>query len=135
MTDLHDTLTLIDGLVISKWSRAVFADMRKGGLTAANYTCSIWEGFVDTMRNICAMETLVRRQRRPDHSSTHYGQHSPRQSGRENRDHPRLSKYLGVGGSDRLHLPVQGTRRRGHADHLQYSEPSRRRLLRAARYR
>jgi hypothetical protein len=40
------------GLVISKWSRAVFADMRKGGLTAANCTCSIWEGFTDTMRNI-----------------------------------------------------------------------------------
>ena len=52
MTSLHDSHTVIDGLVISKWSRAVFADMRKGGLTAANCTCSIWEGFVDTMRNI-----------------------------------------------------------------------------------
>ena len=52
MTGLHDTLTVIDGLVISKWSRAVFADMRGGGLTAANCTCSIWDGFVDTMRNI-----------------------------------------------------------------------------------
>jgi membrane dipeptidase len=52
MTGLHDSLTVIDGLVISKWSRAVFADMRKGGLTAANCTCSIWEGFADTMRNI-----------------------------------------------------------------------------------
>jgi membrane dipeptidase len=52
MTRLHDSLTVIDGLVISKWSRAVFADMRRGGLTAANCTCSIWEGFVGTMRNI-----------------------------------------------------------------------------------
>jgi membrane dipeptidase len=52
MTSLHDSLTVTDGLVISKWSRAVFADMRKGGLSAANCTCSIWEGFVDTMRNI-----------------------------------------------------------------------------------
>jgi membrane dipeptidase len=52
MTCLHDTLTVIDGLVIAKWSRAVFADMRKGGLTAANCTCSIWEGFAETMRNI-----------------------------------------------------------------------------------
>ena len=52
MTRLHDSLTVIDGLVISKWSRAVFADMRRGGLTAANCTCSIWEGFVETMRNI-----------------------------------------------------------------------------------
>ena len=52
MTPLHNSLTVIDGLVISKWSRAVFVDMRRGGLTAANCTCSIWEGFVDTMRNI-----------------------------------------------------------------------------------
>jgi hypothetical protein len=52
ITRLHDSLAVIDGLVISKWSRAVFADMRRGGLTAANCTCSIWEGFVDTMRNI-----------------------------------------------------------------------------------
>jgi membrane dipeptidase len=52
MTGLHDSLTVVDGLVISKWSRAVFADMRKGGLTAANCTCSIWEGFADTMHNI-----------------------------------------------------------------------------------
>src|SRR5215467_4671567 len=53
---LHDSSArlahVIDGLVISKWSRAVFADMRKGGLTAGNCTCSIWDGFVDTMRNI-----------------------------------------------------------------------------------
>jgi membrane dipeptidase len=52
MTRLHDSLTVIDGLVISKWSRAVFADMRRGELTAANCTCSIWEGFVETMRHI-----------------------------------------------------------------------------------
>src|SRR5437763_4026950 len=52
MTGLHDSLTVIDGLVVSKWSRAVFADMRRGGLTAANCTCSIWEGFVGTMRHI-----------------------------------------------------------------------------------
>jgi len=52
MTRLHDSLTVIDGLVISKWSRAIFADMRAGGLTAANCTCSIWDGFAATMRNI-----------------------------------------------------------------------------------
>jgi membrane dipeptidase len=52
MTRLYDSLTVIHGLVISKWSRAVFVDMRRGGLTVANSTCSIWEGFIDTMRNI-----------------------------------------------------------------------------------
>jgi membrane dipeptidase len=52
MTIRHDDLIVIDGLIISKWSRAVFADMRKGGLTAANCTCSVWEGFEATMRNV-----------------------------------------------------------------------------------
>src|SRR5436189_6042839 len=52
MAATHDSLTVIDGLVIAKCSRAVFADMRKGGLTAANCTCSIWEGFVGAMRHI-----------------------------------------------------------------------------------
>jgi membrane dipeptidase len=40
MSGIHDTLTVIDGIIVSKWSRAVFSDMRKGGLTAANCTCS-----------------------------------------------------------------------------------------------
>lgn len=43
---------IIDGLVISKWERATFEDMRKGGIAAANCTCSIWEGFEVTMRNV-----------------------------------------------------------------------------------
>src|SRR5688500_8088729 len=50
--DLHEDMVVVDGLIISNFSRAVFQDMRKGGLTAANCTCSVWEGFADTMRNI-----------------------------------------------------------------------------------
>ncbi len=46
---LHESAIVIDGLVISRWSRAVFEDMRRGGLTAANCTCSVWQGFRDTM--------------------------------------------------------------------------------------
>jgi membrane dipeptidase len=49
---LHDDLVVFDGLVISKWSREVFEDMRKGGLSGANCTCSIWEGFRGTMENL-----------------------------------------------------------------------------------
>ena len=49
---LHDELIVVDGLIISKFSRSVFEDMRKGGLTAANCTCSVWENFEETMRNI-----------------------------------------------------------------------------------
>lgn len=50
--DLHRDAVVIDGLIIAKWDRQVFEDMRAGGLTAANCTCAVWEGFVDTMANI-----------------------------------------------------------------------------------
>jgi membrane dipeptidase len=49
---LHDEAIVIDGLIISNFSRAVFADMRAGGLTAANCTCAVWEGFRGAMDNI-----------------------------------------------------------------------------------
>jgi membrane dipeptidase len=57
---LHDDLIVIDGLIISRWSRSVFKDMRKGGLTAANCTCSVWEGFAATMRNIAEWKRMLR---------------------------------------------------------------------------
>lgn len=50
--ELHRDAIVIDGLIISKWSRAVFEEMHRGGLTAANCTCSVWEGFRGTMENI-----------------------------------------------------------------------------------
>jgi len=49
VSKLHDDSVVIDGLVVSRWSRSVFESMRAGGLTAANCTCSIWQGFRDTM--------------------------------------------------------------------------------------
>jgi len=49
---LHENSIVIDGLIISKWSRDIFEQMLRGGLTAANCTCSVWEGFNDTMANI-----------------------------------------------------------------------------------
>ena len=60
MTTLHHDLTVIDGLIISNWSRSVFEDMRKGGLTAANCTCSVWEGFAATMRNVAQWNGFFR---------------------------------------------------------------------------
>lgn len=44
-----DTPPLIDGLIVSNWSRPLFEEMRAGGLTAANCTCSIWEDFLPSM--------------------------------------------------------------------------------------
>ena len=58
--DLHNHALVIDGLVISNWSRDIFADMRKGGLTAANCTCSIWEGIRGSMDNIAAWKRMFR---------------------------------------------------------------------------
>jgi membrane dipeptidase len=49
---LHNNAIVIDGLVVSKWSRAVFEDMQRGGLTAANCTCAVWEDCRATLENI-----------------------------------------------------------------------------------
>ena len=47
-----DDAILIDGLVVSNFSRAIFEDMARGGITAANCTCSVWHDFRATMANI-----------------------------------------------------------------------------------
>ena len=52
MSAAYEDAVLIDGLVIARFSRAVFEDMRKGGITAANCTCSVWHDFDATMANI-----------------------------------------------------------------------------------
>ena len=58
--DLHEDAILVDGLIISKWSRAVFEEMRAGGVTAANCTCSVWEGFRATMENVAQWKRWFR---------------------------------------------------------------------------
>jgi membrane dipeptidase len=50
--NLHDDAIVVDGLIISDWNERVFEDMRRGGITAANCTCSVWEDFNGTMANI-----------------------------------------------------------------------------------
>jgi membrane dipeptidase len=60
MSTLHRDSIVIDGLIISKWDRSVFEDMRKGGLSAANCTVSVWEGFQRTVDNIATMKTMIR---------------------------------------------------------------------------
>ncbi|NMG30203.1 dipeptidase [Aromatoleum evansii] len=56
---VHDDSIIIDGLIIAKWSRALFEDMRRGGLTAANCTVSVWEGFQATIDNIVMVNRLM----------------------------------------------------------------------------
>jgi len=60
MSKLHDESVVIDGLIIAKWDKDIFEDMRRGGLTAANCTVSVWEGFNDTVANIADMKKLIR---------------------------------------------------------------------------
>jgi membrane dipeptidase len=57
---LHERLTVVDGLIVSNFGREIFEDMRKGGITAANCTCCIWEGFTETMRNIMRWKAWFR---------------------------------------------------------------------------
>lgn len=57
--ELHRDAIVIDGLVIAKWDRELFEDMRRGGLTAANCTVSVWEGFQNTVNNIVEMNQLI----------------------------------------------------------------------------
>lgn len=49
---LHQDLTVFDGLVLTSGGREELELMRAGGLTAANFTCSVWEGFRPTMERI-----------------------------------------------------------------------------------
>ncbi len=58
--ELHNDAIVIDGLIIAKWNRSLFEDMRKGGLTAANCTVSVWEGFQNTVNNIVEMNALIK---------------------------------------------------------------------------
>ena len=60
MTRLHDDLIVFDGLIVANWGRDVFEDMHRGGITAANCTCSIWEGFQATMTNIATWKRYFR---------------------------------------------------------------------------
>ncbi len=48
----HDDLIVFDGLNVSNFDRSVYEEMRKGGVSAANCTCCVWENFQDTMRNV-----------------------------------------------------------------------------------
>jgi len=55
-----DNLAIVDGLIVSDWSREVFGQMRDGGLTAANCTCAVWENFRETMDNIADWKARFR---------------------------------------------------------------------------
>jgi membrane dipeptidase len=57
---LHNNSVVIDGLIVSRWSRSVFESMHKGGLTAVNCTCGLWEGFETSMRAVAQWKEWIR---------------------------------------------------------------------------
>lgn len=48
----HDDLIVFDALVLTSGERAQLQQMLQGGLSAANATCSVWDGFRPTMERI-----------------------------------------------------------------------------------
>ncbi|WP_375055255.1 dipeptidase [Zobellella sp. DQSA1] len=58
--EVHQQSIVIDGLIIANWGRELFEDMRRGGLTAANCTVSVWEGFQATVNNIAEFNRYFR---------------------------------------------------------------------------
>src|SRR5258705_11018204 len=63
MSTLQEKSVVIDGLMVSNFDRKVFEDMRVGGVTAANCTCCIWEGFEQTMLNVSRWKRWLRENR------------------------------------------------------------------------
>ncbi len=49
----------IDGLQISNWSRQTLVENHTGGINAINATCAVWEGPIETIRNIGDWYTLI----------------------------------------------------------------------------
>lgn len=49
---LHQQATIVDGLQINNWSKAVLEELVAGGISGVNATCAVWEGPEATMRNI-----------------------------------------------------------------------------------
>jgi membrane dipeptidase len=55
---IHKDAIVFDGLIIAKWSHEVLQDMHRGGLTAANCTCSVWENFRGSMEKIAQFKRI-----------------------------------------------------------------------------
>lgn len=51
---------VIDGLQISKWDRPTIEEVRAGGIHGINATCAVWEGTLETIRNISDWIVLAR---------------------------------------------------------------------------
>lgn len=57
--NFHEKATVVDGLQISNWDRAVLEELRTGGVSAVNATCAVWENAAETFRSIARWMELV----------------------------------------------------------------------------
>ncbi len=58
--ELHDDAIVIDGLQTCLWSRAVFEDLRAGGVTAVNCSTVLWENFREGIAYVSEWKRLLR---------------------------------------------------------------------------
>lgn len=49
---------IADTLLVCNFDRSIFEEMKKGDITVANCTCSVWEGFHDTMKAVAHWKRL-----------------------------------------------------------------------------
>ncbi len=59
MSASENSMVIVDGLVVSRWSRSLFEDMRRGGLTAVNCSCSVWEDFRGSMARLADYKKMM----------------------------------------------------------------------------
>jgi membrane dipeptidase len=125
--EVHADSIVIDGLIIAKWNRELFEDMRKGGLTAANCTVSVWEGFQATVNNITASNKLIR-----DNSDLVLAVKTTADI-RKAKEQGKTGILFGFQNAhafeDQIRRGVQAAGRGHCADVLQHPEPGRHRLL------
>ena len=81
--DLHERLIVVDALEYSNWDRALFEELRAGGLTAVHVTITYWEDARATLSNIGAWHRRFR-----DHGDLIM----PAKSGADIREAKRLGK-------------------------------------------
>ncbi|MHB2268222.1 dipeptidase [Aliihoeflea sp. PC F10.4] len=56
----YEDLVVVDSLLICLFDRPIFQEMHSAGLTLANCTCSVWENFSDTMKNVAHWKRMFR---------------------------------------------------------------------------
>ena len=49
---IYQRAIVFDGLNICNWSREIFEQWQRGGITGVSATCGLWEGFRESIANV-----------------------------------------------------------------------------------